>query len=711
MSKGNPDALTINEDYAKKFTYNKKREALEKAKQKFGKDFEHYEEEESDDQSEDSEGQLINEKVMTKFIETYIKLKDDNLAKQFLVNKNPVFNDEDFDEVTVRKKKQEEKIKYSVNDALMDYKGEDNIYSVEYETKNEEKFDPHKDEFLKQIGDEAEEKEEGDFIDEGFLKVKPHSDILTVDEAADKKEPMVEEDLENLDLDKVLGKAKIKPKNLDTDLLKQIWGDDKKLDKNERFLRNYILSEAWLENEENKVHKKLLLIDKEDEEKDEAFDEYEFTYNHRFEEEGGANLTSYQRNIADSFRAKDDSRIQKRKEREVRKEEEKEKFRTELQMAKAIKKEEIKKKIEAIEKIAGTDKIKEIVAELENEFDAEKFDEKMNQIFNEEYYGVKDKEEDIKNVIEEKTCDYKTSIDEDLEELENLEKDEEENYAEENDFDINNTENEWFYCDECKKAIKENKIKYDCEKCEDYVICKECFKAVNHVHKMKKSKVPIGCKPPEDWQDLIAANPLEAEDKLTCNNCSEEIINNYYFTCSEESCEHLKFCKTCRGIGKSIHEHKLTKFILPTEEETIDPKERLESIVESLYTPHTDHVIAKQIPTKFHYTKVDKDDSGLTDEMLLFLDDRILNKFVTLRKLAPYKEKLLLNDWQKKKMLKELEREVERKKTEIFKQKKQTEATIARNTKLLNNKRKPSSKADDSVQDYKKKKRLETYGL
>jgi hypothetical protein len=113
-----------------------------------------------------------------------------------------------------------------------------------------------------------------------------------------------------------------------------------------------------------------------------------------------------------------------------------------------------------------------------------------------------------------------------------------------------NIENEWFFCDECKTPIKENKIKYECEKCE-LIVCKPCFKTITHVHTMKKSKVPLGCKAPEDWMDLIDHNIHK------CNNCDIEIDHEYWFICEE--CTDLKFCKTCRGIGKSIHVHKLKK--------------------------------------------------------------------------------------------------------------------------------------------------------
>ena len=55
-----------------------------------------------------------------------------------------------------------------------------------------------------------------------------------------------------------------------------------------------------------------------------------------------------------------------------------------------------------------------------------------------------------------------------------------------------------------------------------------------------------------------------------------------------------------------------------------------------------DKVIAKEIPTRFHYTKVEADDYGVNDEMLLLLDDRTLNQYVPLKKLAPYNEKVKL---------------------------------------------------------------------
>ena len=50
------------------------------------------------------------------------------------------------------------------------------------------------------------------------------------------------------------------------------------------------------------------------------------------------------------------------------------------------------------------------------------------------------------------------------------------------------------FIEECMKAIKENKIFYECTVCEEINICRDCYKSTGHPHKMKKMKVPVGCK-------------------------------------------------------------------------------------------------------------------------------------------------------------------------------------------------------------------------
>ena len=61
-----------------------------------------------------------------------------------------------------------------------------------------------------------------------------------------------------MSLDEALKKSKINTKNINMKLLNKIWGDDKKLSSDERFLRNYILSESWLEKDPNSISNKVL---------------------------------------------------------------------------------------------------------------------------------------------------------------------------------------------------------------------------------------------------------------------------------------------------------------------------------------------------------------------------------------------------------------------------------------------------------------------
>ena len=242
------------------------------------------------------------------------------------------------------------------------------------------------------------------------------------------------------------------------------------MSKDERFW-NYILSEGWLDKNTTVLNKNLLLIDKEDEENEDKFDDFENKYNHRFEEEGGANITTYQRNI-DSYRHKEDTRDIKRKEHEKRKEEEKEKFKEELKNKKLKQAEEIKEKINNLEKIAGTEKIRELLEEFENkDFNLDEFDQKMNDIFNKEYYNKELDNEEMEKFEAKQEKHLKLE------------------YKEEQNNNKNNEDELWFYCDSCKKPLKEGKVKYECKTCEDYTLCKICFKKIGHEVQMKKDKL------------------------------------------------------------------------------------------------------------------------------------------------------------------------------------------------------------------------------
>ena len=694
--------LNINEEYAEKFKHNEKRKEMEKNRNKYGINFRRNEEDNDNDgeedlspeESEDSEGELDNEIVRDKFINTLLELKDEKETQKLIENKNPIFTDDDFKQKRekIHKKEEEEKIEYGIKDVLLenenknndsdneDNNSENNIYSVNYKPKKIEEDQTEKNDFLKAANKEENDSENSDdnndvFFDNGLLlKKKANNDtFVNIDEDKDNKEEKenknetpeeAEEKITKMTLSEALKKSKIKTKNVNMNLLEQIWGDDKKLSKDERFLRNYILSEGWLDKNTTGLNKNLLLIDKEDEENEDKFDAFENKYNHRFEEEGGANITTYQRNI-DSYRHKDDTRAVKRKEHEKRKEEEKKKFKEELKTKKLKQAEEIKEKINKLERIAGTEKIGELLEEFENkDFNMDEFDKKMNDIFNKEYYNKELDDEEIEKFDAKQERHLK---------LEEKEENEEQNNNDDNNADDNeNNENElWFYCDSCKKPLKEGKIKYECKTCEDYTLCKKCFKKIGHEHQMKKDIVPAGCIPPDNAEELIEKVEKEEENNLLkCSRCQKIIVENKYYICNEDSCKNLKFCMTCRGLGKNIHEHKLFKFIIKENEESENEdnkktkKEKLEALIDEKANYNIDDVIDGELGTKFHYTKVTKEDSGLTDDMLLLLDDKVLNKYLPLKKITAYND-YKMPDYKKKAMLYRFEKLVNKKKKEL----------------------------------------------
>lgn len=93
------------------------------------------------------------------------------------------------------------------------------------------------------------------------------------------------------------------------------------------------------------------------------------------------------------------------------------------------------------------------------------------------------------------------------------------------------------------------------------------------------------------------------------------------------------------------HEHKLSKLkntpgeILSekTEGNEEEKKQYLESLLDEYYNLDFEDLIGGgQIKTRFKYHKVAADSFGLTEDEILLLDDKQLNKLVSLKKYRPY---------------------------------------------------------------------------
>merc|ERR1712079_832550 len=95
----------------------------------------------------------------------------------------------------------------------------------------------------------------------------------------------------------------------------------------------------------------------------------------------GEFIKRYPRTVKDSLRREDDKRKKKRKEVEERKKHEKEQKKEEIKMLKNMKKKEIMEKLEKLKQITGNDDMEMDEDDIEGDFDPEKYDKKMKEIF------------------------------------------------------------------------------------------------------------------------------------------------------------------------------------------------------------------------------------------------------------------------------------------------------------------------------------------
>ncbi|KAJ6633672.1 Protein KRI1 like, partial [Pseudolycoriella hygida] len=175
--------------------------------------------------------------------------------------------------------------------------------------------------------------------------------------------------------------------------LKEYW-DNPKLSKDEKFLRDYILSNGYSATDKNVIptYDEIVGDDElklsEDEAELERQAEFEQKFNFRFEEPDAEFIKRYPRTIEQSVRRVDNRRKEKRAEVKERKLQEKKEKMKELEMLNAIRKKEIEEKIQKLKEVTGDEKIQFDDDDLDGDFDPDEHDRKMQKIFNNEYYQV-----------------------------------------------------------------------------------------------------------------------------------------------------------------------------------------------------------------------------------------------------------------------------------------------------------------------------------
>ncbi|KAI9105939.1 KRI1-like family C-terminal-domain-containing protein [Phlyctochytrium arcticum] len=381
-------SFTINERFAHRYDNKKRHEELTNLKAKYGDDYEE-EDEDDTDEEEDEFGELVTPEVDAQIMKTIATIRAGK-AEVYDSSKE-FFSEKDIQ--AAREKWEEKKRAAKTADKpmrLKDFHREQLLGGIatEDDDARDSPTSPTKlsfaqeqallkNEFKKAVVDISTEEED---VHDNDLLVKRDR---TADELQDDEEDYRRFLLENMATDTGKGLKEYRD-----------FKQTESTDPQEAFLMNYILSRGWMDKEATRTPTYDEIVgedDISDVEAVEAAEEFERKHNFRFEEEGSTQIVTHAREIDGTLRRKDDKRKRQRESKASRQSEEALKKAEELKRLKNLKKEEIMKRLEKIKEIAGTDIPGLEESDLLNDFDANEFDQKMAQAFDEQYY---DKEEE-----------------------------------------------------------------------------------------------------------------------------------------------------------------------------------------------------------------------------------------------------------------------------------------------------------------------------
>ncbi|EFQ24874.1 KRI1-like family protein [Colletotrichum graminicola] len=379
--------LKVNEEYAKRFEHNKKREELHRLEEKFkktgkGKDDDSDADSSSSDETEDEDGFLATEDLDAQISATLSAIK----------NKDPRVLDKNFSffqdtsnavaEATPSKKKEKpmflkdyhrEKILAGGVGASDD---EDDDAPPPPQTYNQEQ-DALKKSIISEINKAAESDNEDDFVQR-----KPGQEVVKPQDLGD----------EGIHPARA---ANVNPYKKKTK--KQITEDDiANADKDpELFLSNFMAARAWTEGGEHGW--KAFDSDEGEGDEGELYDKFEEAYNLRFEDPEKANqaLKTYSREIINARSVRKEAASSRKKQREAereRKEAEKQQRKEEKARLRKLKLEEAEEKLKKIKHAAGLSgkelKDEEWLRFLNDAWDDDKWEDEMKRRFGEDYYAV-----------------------------------------------------------------------------------------------------------------------------------------------------------------------------------------------------------------------------------------------------------------------------------------------------------------------------------
>uniref|UniRef100_A0A667X2R9 Protein KRI1 homolog n=1 Tax=Myripristis murdjan TaxID=586833 RepID=A0A667X2R9_9TELE len=368
--------LKINSKFAEKYEKYRQKEELQRLKDKYGDQADGSESGSTDSSSDDSEVE-IDPKLDRDFYRTLslLKKKDPKIYEKDA----KFYSEEDASAADARPSTSKTAVKPMY---LKDYERKvilekEGASSPSYVQEQKEL----KESFRKFVQDSDEEDSEEE------------SQLLTK-----RSKTQEEKDKEEADyVEWLKGQAELEGTEEAQDMkyLRDYWNDPE-LDEKERFLRDFVLNKGYLDDEDDDdripTYDEVVQDDVEDsEEEGECFlerqEDFERSYNFRFEEPDAHQIKTYPRNIATSVRSKDERRKQKREEVKERKKKEKEQKEQQLKQLKNLKRSEIMDKLKRLQELTGNKQLAFNEVDLDGDFDPQKHDQLMQKVFGDEYYG------------------------------------------------------------------------------------------------------------------------------------------------------------------------------------------------------------------------------------------------------------------------------------------------------------------------------------
>ncbi|KAL1501635.1 hypothetical protein ABEB36_006930 [Hypothenemus hampei] len=379
------EEIKTENQYAKNYDNWRKKEVLNKLKSKYGDNV--MDESETSSSSDDDEDAVeLTEEVEKDFFKTLscLKSKDPKIYDKNVNFFKEVKENNDTSNKSKKKKEQPIYLKDYERKMLLEEGGVFNDEDTAQQPKPisyEKEQKQIKDEIVK-LGAQIESEDEDDADVAGMFQLRKKS------EKEEKQNEMeylnwLSGQSEELQDEKM--KSELKP-------LKDFWNNPN-LDNNEKFLKDYILNKRYLErdNEDYVPTYDEIIHDSDeslsgDEEEIEKQEEFEHKYNFRFEEPDQDFIKRYPRTIEKSLRRPDNRRKEKRMETKERKKKEKEEKMADIKKLRELKRKEIEEKLEKLKEVTGVSDFGFHDQDLDQDFDPEEHDKKMQELFNDDFY-------------------------------------------------------------------------------------------------------------------------------------------------------------------------------------------------------------------------------------------------------------------------------------------------------------------------------------